>query len=123
MIFPNGRRLDDADFEAVISILTAEQGGRTNPPHNGIRWDFAYPEDQPSDPIYMIHPFFLDDTGTLFSDGRGLVGTMKAAMFIVIEEMVEYHRGRIFVGMQFQCREGHKIVALGTVTKLIRLGI
>lgn len=123
MNFPVGRGVDNADFEAEIAILTADQGGRTLPPLNGIRWDFAYPEDPPSFPIYMIHPFFIDDTGRVIPAEQKLFGTLKAIMFIIAEQAVEYHRKRIFVGMPFECREGHKIVALGTVTKLIRLGV
>lgn len=46
----------EADFEAEVTILTAEQGGRKTPVFNGIRWDFRYSEDQPSDGVYMIHP-------------------------------------------------------------------
>ena len=37
------------DFEAEITIFTEEEGGRTTPPRNGIRWDFMYPEDRAED--------------------------------------------------------------------------
>ena len=38
------------DFEGVVRILTEREGGRPNPPYNGIRWDLRYfsqAEDKP----------------------------------------------------------------------------
>ncbi|MGC1498231.1 MAG: hypothetical protein WA790_20665 [Sulfitobacter sp.] len=109
------------DFEAEITVLTADQGGRKTPPFNKIRWDFRYADDAPSDGIYMIHPYFLDKNRELFPDGQALSGTMTALMFIVIEEMADYHRKRIAIGTEFYCVEGYKICATGTVTDLIGL--
>lgn len=115
----------EPDFEAEITILTAEQGGRTNPPHNYIRWDFGYAEENPlelnrnlSAEIYMIWPNFLDHSGTPILDSIPLRGTYRAYMHILIREMIEYHRGRLDVGTKFNCHEGSKIVARGTVTRL-----
>ncbi len=77
----------EPDFEAEITILTAEQGGRTNPPHNYIRWDFGYAEDNPPEPkrslsanIYMIYPNFLDESGTPVQQGIPLSGTYQGVM-------------------------------------------
>lgn len=113
------------DFEAEITILEADQGGRTTPPHNYIRWDFGYAEDNPfelsrslSADIYMIYPNFLDESGTPIPKGIPLTGTYQAHMHILIKEMVEYHRGRLAVGAKFNCYEGSRIVARGTVTRL-----
>lgn len=115
----------EPDFEAEITILTAEQGGRVNPPHNYIRWDFGYVEDNPLETkrnlpanIYMIYPNFLDEGGIPVPKGMPLDGTYKARMHILNKEMVEYHRGRLTVGTNFNCHEGSKIVARGTVTRL-----
>jgi len=112
----------NADFEAEITVLTAEQGGRKQLPDNGIRWDFAYPEDRPTDQIYMIHPYFLDDKRIPLPKGQKVFGTKIALMFILSERMIGYHRGKVFVGMPFQCREGRRVVALGKVTSLHALG-
>ena len=115
----------DPDFEAEITILTAEQGGRTNPPHNYIRWDFGYAEDNPLEPtrnlsakIYMIWPNFLGESGTPIPKGIPLSGTYQVRMHILVKEMLEYHRGRLSVGAKFNCHEGSRIVARGTVTRL-----
>jgi hypothetical protein len=115
----------EPDFEAEITILTKEQGGRTNPPHNYIRWDFGYAEDNPLEPkrslsanIYMIYPNFLDKNGAPIPKGIPLSGTFQARMHILVKDMVEYHRKRLSVGTKFNCHEGSRIVARGTVTSL-----
>ncbi len=115
----------EPDFEAEITILTAEQGGRRTPPHNYIRWDLGYAEDNPPESkgnapaiIYMICPNFLDEDGAPIPKGSPLRGTDRARMHIVVREMVEYHRSRLSVGTKFNCHEGSRVVARGTVTKL-----
>ena len=115
----------EPDFEAEITILTEEQTGRKTPPHNYIRWDFGYAEDNPLEPernldaeIYMIWPNFLDDDGAPIHKGIPLSGTYKARMHILVKEMMCYHRKRISAGVKFNCYEGARIVARGVVTKL-----
>ncbi|MCR9086525.1 MAG: hypothetical protein NXH97_07275 [Rhodobacteraceae bacterium] len=117
--------LTEPDFEVEITILTEEQRGRKTPPHNYIRWDFGYAEDNPHEPernldaeIYMIWPNFLDDDGTPIEKGIPLIGTYKARMHILVKEKLDYHRKRISVGLKFNCHEGARIVARGVVTKL-----
>jgi hypothetical protein len=109
------------DFEAEITILTAEQGGRKSPLFNGIRWDFGYAEDPPGSEIYMIHPLFMDDHGDPYPFSQQIEGTLKAHMFIVVREMAPYHKARLAVGTEFQCREASKTLANGRVTRLIGL--
>jgi translation elongation factor EF-Tu-like GTPase len=115
----------EPDFEAEITILTEEERGRQTPPHNYIRWDFGYADDNPLEPernldkeIYMIWPNFLDDDGTPIQKGIPLIGTYKARMHILVKEMMDYHRKRISVGLKFNCHEGARIMARGVVTKL-----
>jgi hypothetical protein len=110
-----------ADFEAEITILTAAEGGRSHPPHNYIRWDLGYSDRTSSDPIYMIWPVFLDQFGDPFPRGVPIEGTLTAGMFIVVREMVDFHKQRIFVGATFNCHEGKRVVARGIVTKLLAL--
>lgn len=115
----------EPDFEAEITILTAEQGGRSVPPRNYIRWDFGYAEDSllgfrcnHSMNIYGIHPNFLDDNGKPNPQDIPLVGTFLVRMHIVVKDMVEYHRKRLSVGTKVNCHGGARIVAKGTVTRL-----
>lgn len=112
---------DKADFEAEITIFTSEQGGRTSPTYNGIRWDFRYHGDNVSEGIYMIHPSFLDPNGCPVPKNQPLAGTLTAQMSIIISEMADDHRHRILVGTKFYCHEGRREVAIGKVTKLLAL--
>ncbi|MCB1466195.1 MAG: hypothetical protein KDK08_03390 [Rhizobiaceae bacterium] len=117
--------MNEPDFEAEITILTEEQKGRPTPPHNYIRWDFGYAEDNPLESernldavIYMIWPNFLDGAGTPIPKGIPLIGTYRARMHILVRDMVPYHQKRISVGLHFNCHEGARIAARGVVTKL-----
>ncbi len=112
------------DFEARIRIFSSAEGGRSSPVINGIKWDFAYAEQQPPDTLYMIWPDFLDDAGNSRSDADPLpVGEeLLARMMIVVDEMREQvHRARIAPGVRFFCHEGGKRVAEGVVTRVTGL--
>ena len=119
----NQRLFDHDDFEGVVRIFTHEQGGRVNAPFNGIRWDFCYAEDDPSDGIYMIHPDFLDANGcSLPTDAPLPFDTSLVARFrICVDAMRPTHQARIAVGTRFYCHEGGHRVASGTVTRLMGL--
>ena len=112
------------DFEAVIKIYTADEGGRLTPPFNGIRWDFAYAEDPVGNGIYMVHPDFVDDYGDSLPPDQPLpIGVeLNARMTIGIDAMREaVHRSRIREGQRFYCQEGAKRVAEGRVTRITSL--
>jgi hypothetical protein len=109
------------DFQARIRIFTADEGGRSKPPHNGVRWDFMYEEE--SD-LYVIWPDFFDEDGNSFSTEKPLPinESIMARMYIVNPEMrVKIHRARIREGIRFYCMEGSIRVAEGIVWKLVGL--
>jgi translation elongation factor EF-Tu-like GTPase len=112
------------DFEAVICILRSDEGGRKTPARNGIRWDFNYAEEAPSENLYMIWPDFVDENGISLRKDMNLplgVG-LRARMTIVVDEMRHrVHRARIKVGTRFYCCEGPRRVAEGQVTKITGL--
>src|SRR5882724_3003068 len=92
------------DFEAGIRIYSTAEGGRRTPTFNGIRWDFAYADQQPDDTLYMIWPDFLDAQGNSRTNDSPLpIGEeLPARMTIVVDEMREQvHRGRIAPGVRF----------------------
>jgi len=109
------------DFEARITILTADQGGRQQPPHNYIRWDLGYANAEDPNALYMIWPVFLDEQGQPIAKGIPLVGTYTAHMHIVVQEMLPFHKTQIAVGTRFNCHEGSHVVATGEVTRLLAL--
>lgn len=113
-----------ADFEARIRILPHAEGGRATPAFNGIRWDFAYADDGPECPLYIIHPDFIDAEGNSLPCDQGLpVGVeLTARMRVLNDELCEtVHRARIRAGLQFYCCEGSRRVAVGFVTRVTGL--
>jgi hypothetical protein len=112
------------DFEAVVRIFSATEGGRRIPAFNGIRWDFAYAEGQPPGALYMIWPDFFPANGrSLPADQPLPVGVeLSARMYVAMDEMrSEVHRGRIAPGVRFFCHEGGRQVAEGVVTRITGL--
>jgi hypothetical protein len=112
------------DFEAMIRIFSTTEGGRMSAPFNGIRWDFAYAENQPVGELYMIYPDFYDVRGDSLPTDQPLpIGVeMPARMVVLMDEMREkLQRARIREGVRFYCHEGAKRVAEGRVTRITGL--
>lgn len=114
------------DFEAMIHIYRADEGGRQRAPFNGIRWDFAYADDPEAGQLYMIWPDFHAESGdSLPADLPLPLGVEIAArMTVVVDEMrAEVHRARIRPGVEFYCHEGPKRVAVGRVIRITGLHV
>lgn len=108
------------DFTATIRIHPPEEGGRTTPPHNGIRWDFSYAGDD-SGKLYMIWPDFHDANGDSIN-GELPVNTALSARMVVVDDMRrDIHSARLQPGVHFHCHEGAKIVATGQVETITGL--
>ena len=112
------------DFAATIRILRSDEGGRSTPAFNGIRWDFAYEAGQPSDVVFMIWPDFIDDQGNSLPVDEPLPFDVElpARMTVINDEFrSQVHREKIVVGTRFNCCEGPRHVAEGRVTKITGL--
>ena len=112
------------DWEAVIRIFSPAEGGRVSAAFNGIRWAFAYAENQPEGEIYEVFPDFFDENGDSLPTDKPLpVGPeLPARMVVLFDEMREkLHRARIHEGVRFYCQEGGKRVAEGRVTRITGL--
>jgi hypothetical protein len=113
------------DFRAEIRILRPDEGGRSTPPRNGIRWDFQYAEDDPREALYMIWPLFLDSAGEPMPSGADLpVDRWLPARMTVVnpdEALRTIHRQRIHGSVFFYCCEGLRHVAEGRVTRVTGL--
>jgi translation elongation factor EF-Tu-like GTPase len=94
-------------IEARISFLTAEEGGRKTPARSGYRPQFHY---EGQDWVAMQE--YIDKEEAYPGD---TVTTRLS--FLSPEE----HRGRLRPGMEFQIREGQRVVANGVVTKILDL--
>lgn len=105
------------EFEAEIMILRADEGGRSSPAFNGIRWDLLYTEDSPEDGrIWMVWPEFVDEAGDALPGHLPLVGRLRARMHVVNADAIAVHRKRIKVGTEFYCVEVPHRVARGRIT-------
>lgn len=110
------------DFEAEMVILPEQEGGRKSAPFNGIRWDFLYEGDKPTESLYMIWPEFVDGKDDAIPRDVPLKGTLRARMYIVDRKLADaLHRDRIKVGTKFFAMEGACKVAKGMVTKITGL--
>ena len=90
-------------------------------PHQGMRTDFLYEGDDPQlDGVYMIWPELLDENGQVIEDKTPGSAPHKgrANMWILSEEMREFHRKRIKVGMKGYWVRGSFKVANVTVIEL-----
>lgn len=95
------------DIEANIRFLTPEEGGRHTPARSGYRPQFYYDghdwdarQEYPD--VEWVHP------------GE----TARTLLWFLSPDA---HLGRIRVGMEFEVREGARIVGRGRITKVLNL--
>lgn len=108
------------DFEALVRILTAREGGRRLPAYNGIRWDLRY-FHQADTELSMVWPEFIDEEGEILPTDRPLTGVLRARFYVVAEEMRDFHRQQVRRGVGFFCVEGAHVCAAGIVSKITGL--
>lgn len=113
------------DFVAEIRIFRSDEGGRKTPPFNGIRWDFAYSEDDISETgLFCIWPDFFDQNGVSLSTESPLnVDVVIPARMTIanLKLREQIHHNRIKEGVKFFCHEGGNRVAEGVVIKITGL--
>ena len=85
----------------------------------GYRSDFMFHES--SGKMYMIHPEFLDENENVIVDKEIRQWSGLAKMWIVFDEMRQYHKERIKVGMKGFFMEGPHKTAECEVIKIVRL--
>ncbi|AZZ98883.1 hypothetical protein [Pseudoalteromonas sp. R3] len=93
-------------------------------PHQDMRTDFLYHGDDPEvDGIYMIWPELLDENGQVIEDTTPGSAPLKgtANMWILSDEMREFHRNRLKVGTKGYWVQGKYRVANVIVIKLCGL--
>lgn len=106
------------DFEAEVHFVRT---GRRATPVNGYRADFKY-ADESGPGSWMIWPLqFFTEAGNV-PDGQQVPWDCFARFYILDRELREsVHRERIRTGVRFEIVEGWKVVANGTVTRLLSL--
>lgn len=102
--------------------MTPEEGGRkTGPPIQGYRSDFRY-EDESNNKCWMIHPEFLDEKGNVILDRNILMSqTGQAKMWILNDQLRDFHKSKIKIGTKGFFVEGHHKTAICEVIDLVGL--
>ena len=95
------------DIEAYIIFLSTEEGGRKGPAFSGYRPQFYY-DGHDWDAIQ-----FYPDVSEVYPG--------QAVRAEVSFMSPECHVGKLYPGKEFLVREGQKIVARETVTKILAL--
>src|SRR5687768_6917942 len=96
-------RKHPADFEVRYRFFTQEEGGRiSGPAWQHYRCDWAYADDDITETgIYMIHPEFTAEDGSVLAEGFPVPWSGTATMWILVPEMrAEIHRARIAEGVR-----------------------
>ena len=99
-------KLQHPEFEAEIYYLTEKEGGRKTPVNSGFRGQFHYNDKDWDAPQEFIDKEFCN-----------LGESVKVKMQTLSPD---YHIGQLFVGQNFEIREGDKIVGKGKISKIIR---
>lgn len=95
------------DIEAEIYYLRPEEGGRSSPAYTGYRPQFYY-DGRNWDASHIYPDLEAAYPGETVRAYLGFLSPLE-------------HLGKVYVGMDFEIREGARIVGKGTVTKIIDL--
>ena len=95
------------DIEAMINYLSPEEGGRNTPVFSGYRGQFHYNDND-------------WDAPQIFPDAEQVKPGESVRAYLGFVSPKE-HIGKVHVGMEFQVREGARVVGNGVVTKILEL--
>ena len=111
------------DFKVRYSFFSEAEGGRKALPHQGIRCDFRYEHPDHADKknwLFIIWPEFENVDAELIGSGVVLPEGV-ARMWILNDELRDYHNNRIAVGTKGWFREGLLSTAECEVIELVGL--
>jgi translation elongation factor EF-Tu-like GTPase len=95
------------DIEAEVAFVPTDQGGRSTPAFSGYRPQFCYEGGD-------------WDADQEYPDVDKVVPGQTVRAFLRFSRP-EIHSGRLHQGMEFQVREGARVVAHGRITKILYL--
>jgi hypothetical protein len=112
----------NCDFKVKYKFYSEDEGGRKNLPFQGIRSDFFYEHEnhEQKNQIFMIWPEFEDLNHQLIQTGSVLKEGV-ARMWIINNEMREYHQKRIIKGTIGYFREEIKSTGICEVIEIVDL--
>jgi len=88
------------DFRVRYRLYSQEEGGRSQTPFQGIRWDFWYENaNHTMKGNFIIWPEFEDENGDLILEAdKHIPWSGTAKMWIIMDPLRKYHQERIKVG-------------------------
>ena len=111
----------DCDFKVRYEFYSESEGGRKNLPHQGIRSDFWYKnENHDTNTDYMIYPEFQNTNDEIIDSGEVLRKGV-AKMWILNPEWRKYHQKRIEIGTIGYFKEGSRKTAKCQVIEILGL--
>jgi len=112
------------DFRVRYRWLGPDGQRRPQKLFQHIRSDFCYTEfaeNQQFDNYFMIHPEFESEVGTALSEDDDVPPNGTAGMWILVDEMRDFHRERIRVGVKGFMMAGSDKLAEVEVIEVISL--
>lgn len=95
------------DFIAKLHYLTTKEGGRSTPAFSGYRPQVKFPFSEMQTSGQQI---FIDKEEVYPGDN------VNAEITII---SVEYYKKRLYPGLQFEFREGSKIIGTGEIIEVL----
>ncbi|MFD2721728.1 hypothetical protein ACFST9_23635 [Hymenobacter monticola] len=95
----------------TYSLFSAEEGGRTTPHFQQIRWDFSYADEEiiMRNLLFMIWPEFITPSGEMLPEGESMPRHGLADMLIINPDSRSFHCQHIKRGLRGYLHEGHRI--------------
>ncbi|MFN8344435.1 MAG: hypothetical protein U0X91_05505 [Spirosomataceae bacterium] len=107
------------DFKVKYRFYSLEEGGRFNPPYQGIRSDFWYESnDHEKKGLFMIYPEFEDINGNLIDEDGIVENEGIARMWILNPNIRPYHQKRIKIGTVGYFKEGNRSTGICEVVDI-----
>ena len=102
--------IDNHELEGEVFVIPTEMGGRKTAIHSGYRGQFFWNFNNEPCTDWLAETYFENDIISL-----GETAKCKIKLAGTIVELGK--KNKMPSGHQFALREGHKIVAIGVITK------
>jgi hypothetical protein len=101
-----------------MTFLSAGEGGRKTPAHQGYRSDLGFDGDPYT---YTIHLEFLRDDGSPYQLNEPVPAAVRANMYVLFPETQLNLRDLVHVGQKVRVLEGNRTVAIGEISAIKNL--
>lgn len=111
-----------ADFRIIYSWLPQDEYELPQAPFQHMRSDFLYCGDDPEkEGIWCVYPEFENEKGEMLDEDATVPETGQATMWILSDELRDYHRNRLVLGSKGFLVTGSRKIASVKVVELLAL--